>query len=98
MAKSKDKMNELKLLIVESPAKIKTISKFLGKDFTIMSTFGHIKDLPERKLGITINVKNGGIVLDYVAIKDKQEVIDKICKQAKRVGEVYLASDPDREG
>jgi DNA topoisomerase I len=93
------KMNKnLKLLIVESPAKIKTISKFLGKEFRIMSTFGHIKDLPPKKLGVTIDVKNKNITLEYVPIKDKAETIDSICNQARGVGEVYLASDPDREG
>lgn len=86
-----------KLLIVESPAKIKTISKFLGSDFTILSTFGHIIDLPSRKLGVTIE-KDGAINLEYVPLKDKKKVIDEICKVAKNAVEVYLASDPDREG
>lgn len=88
----------MKLLIVESPAKIKTISKFLGKDFKILSTFGHIKDLPSRKLGIKINEKTKKIALDYEVLKDKQEKITDICKQASKCSEVYLASDPDREG
>jgi DNA topoisomerase-1 len=92
------KMNpDKKLLIVESPAKIKTISKFLGTDFQIMSTFGHIKDLPPKKLGITI-ADDGNISLEYKPITDKDKVIKEICKQAKYVGEIYLASDPDREG
>jgi len=84
-----------KLLIVESPAKIKTISKFLGKDFKIMSTVGHIKDLPPKELGIHIN---GSISIDYVVINDKQKVISDICKSAANADEVYLAPDPDREG
>ena len=88
----------LKLLIVESPAKIKTISKFLGQDFRIMSTFGHIKDLPQRKLGVDIDEKSKAITLEYATIKDKASVIADICKQASRSNEVYLASDPDREG
>ncbi len=88
----------MKLLIVESPAKIKTISKFLGKDFKIMSTFGHIKDLPSKKLGIKINEKTKKISLEYEVLKDKQEKITDICKQASKCSEVYLASDPDREG
>lgn len=86
-----------KLLIVESPSKIKTISKFLGKDFKIMSTFGHVKDLPPRKLGITRN-DDGSITLDYTVIKDKATTIADICKQASKCSEIYLASDPDREG
>jgi DNA topoisomerase-1 len=84
-----------KLLIVESPAKIKTISKFLGKDFKIMSTMGHVKDLPPKKLGVTIN---GSIDIEYVAIKNKEKTIADICKAAATSDEIYLAPDPDREG
>lgn len=87
-----------KLLIVESPAKIKTISKFLGKDFKIMSTFGHVRDLPERKIGITRDEKTHEIELQYVTISDKKDVVASICKEASKCGEVFLASDPDREG
>src|SRR5579871_1291642 len=86
-----------KLLIVESPGKIKTISKFLGKDFKIMSTIGHIKDLPAKKLGITLKDKDG-IELEYVTIEDKDKVIADICKEAAKSDEIYLAADPDREG
>lgn len=84
-----------KLLIVESPAKIKTIKKFLGPEFKIMSTMGHIKDLPTKKLGVTID---GGITIEYVPIKDKDKVIADICKEARTADEVFLAPDPDREG
>lgn len=84
-----------KLLIVESPAKIKTISKFLGKDFVIMSTMGHIKDLPTKTLGVTIN---GSIDIDYVVLENKEKTIADICKQASKSDEIYLAPDPDREG
>jgi DNA topoisomerase I len=91
-------VNGPKLLIVESPAKIKTISKFLGKDFKIMSTFGHVKDLPTRRLGITRDETDHHIELKYEVLKDKQDVIKKICDQARDCSEVYLASDPDREG
>jgi DNA topoisomerase-1 len=86
-----------KLLIVESPAKIKTIGKFLGKEFKIMSTFGHVKDLPAHKLGVTITKENH-IELEYVPLADKGDVIAQICKQAAQCDEVFLASDPDREG
>lgn len=85
-----------KLLIVESPAKIKTISKFLGKDFKIMSTIGHIKDLPTKELGIT--KKKNEIVIDYVVLANKQKVINDINKAAQSADEIYLAPDPDREG
>ncbi|MCB9493081.1 MAG: type I DNA topoisomerase [Epsilonproteobacteria bacterium] len=95
-ATAKDK--KIKLVVVESPAKIKTITKFLGKDFKILSTFGHIKDLPPKKIGIERDEKTGKINLEYVVIEDKEGRIAEICKQASRSGEVYLASDPDREG
>lgn len=85
-----------KLLIVESPGKIKTILKFLGSDFKIMSTIGHIKDLPTKTLGISITDKS--ITLDYVTLKDKDKVINDIVKSAKNSQEIYLAPDPDREG
>ena len=84
-----------KLLIVESPAKIKTISKFLGTDFKIMSTVGHIIDLPSKKLGITIN---GSINLEYVVMPNKGKVIADILKEARTSDAIYLAPDPDREG
>lgn len=84
-----------KLLIVESPAKIKTISKFLGSDFKIMSTVGHIKDLPTKKVGVTMN---DDIDIEYVTIKDKEKVVKDLVSNAKRAQEVYLAPDPDREG
>jgi DNA topoisomerase I len=84
-----------KLLIVESPAKIKTISKFLGKDFKIVSTLGHIKDLPQKKLGVTIDE---AIEIEYVVLDKKDKVIAEICKEAHRAGEIFLAPDPDREG
>jgi len=84
-----------KLLIVESPGKIKTISKFLGKDFTVLSTMGHIKDLPANKLGVTMEPN---ITLDYVVLDKKDKVIADIKKEAKKADEILLAADPDREG
>lgn len=84
-----------KLLIVESPAKIKTISKFLGRDFKIMATMGHVKDLPSNRLGITLN---GDINIEYVVLEKKDKTIAEICRVASTVDEVYLAPDPDREG
>lgn len=85
-----------KLLIVESPAKIKTISKFLGKDFKIMSTMGHVKDLPKRELGVTMS--DGSIDLEYVVLEKKDKMLADLCKEASRSDEIYLAPDPDREG
>jgi DNA topoisomerase I len=84
-----------KLLIVESPNKIKTISKFLDKDFIIMSTVGHIIDLPTNKLGVTIN---GSIDIDYAVMEGKGKVIADIVKAARNSDAIYLAPDPDREG
>lgn len=84
-----------KLLIVESPAKIKTIAKFIGDEFTIMSTVGHIKDLPKKTLGITMG---DSINIEYVAIDKKDKIIKDLVKEAKNSSEVYLAPDPDREG
>jgi DNA topoisomerase-1 len=85
-----------KLLIVESPSKIKTISKFLGKDFKIMSTMGHIIDLPTKRVGVAIADNN--IDIEYEPIDDKEKTIVEICKAAANADEIYLASDPDREG
>lgn len=84
-----------KLLIVESPAKIKTIKKFLGNDFVIMSTMGHVKDLPTKKIGVTISDE---VAIEYVAIKDKEKTIADICKAAQKADEIFLGTDPDREG
>lgn len=84
-----------KLLIVESPAKIKTIGKFLGKDFKIMSTMGHVKDLPENRIGVTMD---GSIDIEYVILENKEKTIADICKAASTSDEIYLAPDPDREG
>lgn len=89
-------MKKKSLLIVESPAKIKTISKFLGKDFKIMSTIGHIKDLPKKKLGITMD--DDSIELEYVTLEGKENTISQICKEAASCDAIYLAPDPDREG
>ena len=84
-----------KLLIVESPAKIKTISKFLGKDFKIMSTLGHIKDLPQREFGVSFKPT---IDLHYVVLEGKEKTLDDIRKEAQKADEIFLAPDPDREG
>ena len=83
------------LVIVESPTKAKTLSRFLGKDFEVMATMGHIKDLPKSKLGV--DVKNN-FKPDYVPVVKKESVIAELVRQAKKANKVYLASDPDREG
>ena len=83
------------LVIVESPAKAKTIEKFLGKDFTVKSSFGHIRDLSKKKLGIVIE-KN--YQPEYVINEDKKKVVDELKKITKNAKMVWLASDEDREG
>lgn len=83
-----------KLLIVESPAKIKTIKKFLGPEFRIMSTMGHVMDLPTNQMGVT----RDPITISYVPIENKEKTIAELCKAAQGSDEVYLAPDPDREG
>ncbi|MGB0882019.1 MAG: type I DNA topoisomerase [Vicingaceae bacterium] len=83
------------LVIVESPAKAKTIEKFLGKDFTVKSSFGHIRDLPGKN--ISIDIEND-FAPDYVIPDDKKKVVAELKKLAKGAEMVWLASDEDREG
>ncbi len=83
------------LVIVESPAKAKTIEKFLGKDYTVASSFGHIADLPTKELGVDTE---GNFEPKYIVNKDKKDVVSKLRKLAKAADTVWLASDEDREG
>ncbi len=83
------------LVIVESPAKAKTIEKFLGKDFKVMSSYGHIRDLKKKDLGI--DIENNYTPL-YEVPADKKKVVDELKKAAKEADMVWLASDEDREG
>ena len=83
------------LVIVESPAKAKTINKFLGKDFIVMASVGHVKDLPKSKLGIDIE---NGFEPHYEAIKGKANTIKELKKAGKSADRIFLAPDPDREG
>lgn len=86
----------MKLVIVESPAKAKTIEKYLGKDFTVRASVGHVRDLPKsNKEAIDIEA---GFVPKYVESADKKKVITDLRKLAKKADEVILATDPDREG
>ncbi len=84
-----------KLIIVESPAKIKTLKKFLNSDYIIESSIGHIRDLPEKEFGIDLE---NDFEPKYVIMTDKKEVIAKLQKAAKLCDTIYLAPDPDREG
>ena len=83
------------LVIVESPAKAKTIEKFLGKDFQVESSFGHIADLPSKELGIDVD---GDFTPTYIVSDDKKTLVKKLRALAKKAETVWLASDEDREG
>ena len=80
---------------MESPAKAKTIEKYLGEDFTVVASMGHVRDLPKTTLGI--DVKNG-FVPQYILISGKENLVRSLKKQAAAADYVYLATDPDREG
>ena len=84
-----------KLLIVESPSKVKPIKKYLGSGYTVMASVGHIRDLPKSKLGIDIE---NGFKPQYMNMPDKKDVIKSLKQAAADCDEVYLATDPDREG
>ena len=84
------------LVIVESPAKAKTISKYLGKDFTVEASVGHIKDLPKNKIGVDLS--DGSFAPELIVIPGKEKVVDRLKKLAKAATVIYLAPDPDREG
>ena len=88
-------MGKKKLLIVESPAKAKTIQRYLGKDFIVKASMGHVIDLPEKEFGVDIE-KN--FKPKYVTIKGKDKILRELKKAAKESDEVLLATDPDREG
>ncbi|MGH7227683.1 MAG: type I DNA topoisomerase, partial [Nitrospiraceae bacterium] len=83
------------LIIVESPAKARTITKYLGRGYTVMASIGHVKDLPTNKLGVDVN---RDFRPQYVTIKGKAKVLDEIKKKAQDADKVFLAPDPDREG
>ncbi len=83
------------LVIVESPAKAKTIEKYLGGDYKVVASMGHLRDLPKSTLGIDIE---NDFEPKYIPVKDHKEVIDNLKKLSKSSGTVYLATDPDREG
>ncbi len=92
MAKNKSKDT---LVIVESPAKAKTISKFLGKGYRVEASMGHVIDLPKSKMGIDID---NNFEPQYITIRGKGKILNKLKKEVKNSGDVLLATDPDREG
>ncbi len=89
MAKAKD------LVIVESPAKAKTIEKYLGSGYKVTASMGHLRDLPKSKMGVDIE---HGFEPQYIPVRDKRELINELKKEAKDARTVFLATDPDREG
>lgn len=84
-----------KLVIVESPAKAKTIGKYLGKNYIVEASMGHVRDLPKSQLGVDVE---NNYIPKYITIRGKGELLDKLRKQAKKSDKIYLATDPDREG
>src|SRR2546428_6087510 len=83
------------LVIVESPAKAKTINKYLGRNYTVKASYGHVMDLPRKELGI--NIKRG-FEPTYEISPDKTHVVEGLRKAAEKAEAIYLAADPDREG
>ncbi|MBG0765350.1 MAG: DNA topoisomerase I, partial [Tissierellales bacterium] len=83
------------LLIVESPSKARTIKKFLGSNYKVAASVGHLRDLPKSKLGIDIE---NDFEPNYITIRGKGKVIKELKKEAKKADKIYLATDPDREG
>jgi len=88
-------MAKTNLVIVESPAKARTIEKYLGSDYKVTASIGHLRDLPKSKLGVDIE---NGFIPDYRPIKGREDTIEQLLKDAKKSEKVYLATDPDREG
>src|SRR5437879_12677910 len=83
------------LVIVESPAKAKTINKYLGKQYLVMASLGHVKDLPKKDLAVDVE---NGFEPRYEVIEGKKKLMAELRQASKKVDSVYLAADPDREG
>ena len=83
------------LVIVESPAKAKTIKKFLGKNYTVEASMGHVRDLPKSSMGVS---PEDDFAPKYITIRGKGPLIAHLKKEAKKADKIYLATDPDREG
>ena len=84
-----------KLVVVESPAKAKTIGKFLGKGYKVVASNGHIRDLPKSQLGVDVE---NGFTPKYITLRGRGDVLERIRKEAKTADKIFLATDPDREG
>ena len=83
------------LVIVESPAKVKTIKKFLGSNYDVQASNGHVRDFPKSQFGIDVE---NDFEPKYITIRGKGELLAKLRKAAKKADKIYLATDPDREG
>ena len=83
------------LVIVESPAKVKTIKKFLGSNYEVMASQGHIRDLPKSQMGVDVE---HDFEPKYITIRGKGDILAALKKEAKKADKIYLATDPDREG
>ncbi len=83
------------LVIVESPAKVKTIRKFLGTNYEVDASNGHVRDLPKSSLGIDVD---HDYEPKYITIRGKGDILSKLRKEVKKADKIYLATDPDREG
>ena len=83
------------LLVVESPTKARTIGKYLGSDYEVIATVGHLRDLPKSKMGVEMD---NDFKVDYVIDPEKKKIVDQLVKAAARADNIYLATDPDREG
>src|ERR687883_1312662 len=83
------------LVVVESPAKAKTINKYLGRDFKVVASMGHIRDLPKSKLGVAVD---DDFTEEYESIPSRKKVIKELKDAAKDATDIYVATDPDREG
>jgi DNA topoisomerase-1 len=90
-----DKSGGKHLVIVESPAKARTIGRYLGKSYEVAASVGHVRDLPTKELGVDVD---HGFEPHYVTIRGKGKVLTELKKKAKNVDTVILATDPDREG
>ena len=89
------KLTKNNLVIVESPAKAKTIKKYLGSKFDVVASMGHVRDLPKTRLGV--NIKEN-FEPTYSIIKEKKELVKKLKEKAASFENIFLATDPDREG
>ena len=89
------KRNSGDLVIVESPAKAKTIERYLGPGYTVLASYGHVRDLPPRSLGVDVD---HDFEPRYEPLKDRRKELDKLADQARRSELVWLATDLDREG